>query len=748
MQNHKKKWLAALLAAGPMMAQGAEPSVATSNEEELPTVEVRGVRTLQPGRSEINSTEIERLQADNIQQLLDTLPGVDMAGSNRPGGQTLNIWGFGDVEDVKVVLDGAPKGFEKYRQGSIFIEPELLKRVVVDKGPHNLRYGNGGFGGVVTVDTKDASDLLRPGESMGALVRLGYHSNDNQALGAVSMFAGGADQPVDLLASVTQRDSGNQHRADGVAYPFSATHSESGLFKMTGKLGEHRLTLSAVVNRSDGWTPFDAKRGDIPAPTEADIAKYGLDEAWRRKVVYRDQDDETYSATWRFAPAANPLVNVTARYADSSSRQHDKRPDSAGKYFTATMGNESWTRYHDQLAELSNEAAFDTGPVEHKLLVGSQWHRQQRDTWMNSRQYETPVKKSSDCRKSPGNDCYNYGRMQPYYMPSGTQTTLSGYLQDALSFGALTVTPGVRYDKVTSTGVPNAARLYNDPLAGHDYGEVVRSGWSSQLGLHWQATQALGLFADYGETWRAPLVDELYEVQSWRTSAPMSSNALLVERIKGWRGGAMLNLHGLLSERDTLSGTLTVFRNRVSDNIHKRFGVMAEPGTTQPKMQSFYRNLPGYTTEGAELETYYDAPRAFASLALSWMRGDHTGSVRNPWGPNVSVIDIAPPKAVAVLGVKFPEAGVAVGWQGKFVRRQDRVPQAVEKEAVNYAFPASKGYGLHTLFASWQGRQGWLKNTSANLTVDNLFNREYTAYLSEGLYSPGRNVKVSVTQRF
>jgi len=29
-----------------------------------------------------------------------------------------------------------------------------------------------------------------------------------------------------------------------------------------------------------------------------------------------------------------------------------------------------------------------------------------------------------------------------------------------------------------------------------------------------------------------------------------------------------------------------------------------------------------------------------------------------------------------------------------------------------------------------------------------VFNCEYTAYLSEGLYSPGRNVKLSVTQRF
>ncbi|WP_347299591.1 Plug domain-containing protein, partial [Clostridium perfringens] len=93
------------------------------------------------GRSVLDKEDIERVQADNIASLLDRLPGVGMAGSPRPGGQSLNIWGMGDMEDVKVVLDGAPKGFEKYRQGSVFIEPELLKKVEVDKGPHNLLNG-------------------------------------------------------------------------------------------------------------------------------------------------------------------------------------------------------------------------------------------------------------------------------------------------------------------------------------------------------------------------------------------------------------------------------------------------------------------------------------------------------------------------------------------------------------------------------------------------------------------------------
>jgi hemoglobin/transferrin/lactoferrin receptor protein len=52
------------------------------------------------------------------------------------------------------------KSFDKYRQGSVFIEPEILKKITVDKGPHNVEVGNGGFGGKVTLETKDATDLL------------------------------------------------------------------------------------------------------------------------------------------------------------------------------------------------------------------------------------------------------------------------------------------------------------------------------------------------------------------------------------------------------------------------------------------------------------------------------------------------------------------------------------------------------------------------------------------------------------
>ncbi|UGA38004.1 Plug domain-containing protein [Chromobacterium haemolyticum] len=85
--------------------------------------------------------EIERPQARSLAEVLDALPGVNAGGSPRPGGQTINVWGFDAVEHVPVTLDGTAQNFDKYQQGTSFVDPELLGSVEVLKGGHSPFYG-------------------------------------------------------------------------------------------------------------------------------------------------------------------------------------------------------------------------------------------------------------------------------------------------------------------------------------------------------------------------------------------------------------------------------------------------------------------------------------------------------------------------------------------------------------------------------------------------------------------------------
>ncbi|QUG74753.1 TonB-dependent hemoglobin/transferrin/lactoferrin family receptor [Erwinia sp. E602] len=692
------------------------------------------------GRSTLDQQDIDRVQADNVAALLDKLPGVSMAGSPRPGGQSLNIWGMGDMEDVRVVLDGAPKGFEKYRQGSVFIEPELLKRVSVDKGPHNIQNGNGGFGGTITMETKDAGDMLRPGEDLGGLVKYSYHTNDRQGIYSGALYGRTEEGFADGLIYASRRDGGSIKRPDGTRFAYSSSDQASYLLKTNLYLTDSQtLTLSAMRSESDGWQPFAAKRDDIAAPSQANIDRYGYDEAWRRILVYRDQKDSNYTAKWNLMPESQPLVNLTIALAYSKTEQHDKRPDSASQSsYLGTLGNESWVSYTDRQLDISNESLFSSGPLEHKLLLGAQVHKHHRDTLMY---YPTGA----------GNASYNYGYFQPYYMPAGEQETRSVYLQDAVSWGDLTITPGVRYDHVTNTGRPNSAPRYNDsaPLAGHDYSSVTYTGWSPHLGAIWKATKNVSLFADLSRTWRAPVIDEQYEVQSAASSVPGTSRNLQVERIDGVRLGAVLDFNDVLTQQDSLQIRTTLFRNRGKNEIFYRRGVLcgeASQGGSCGQPLSNYRNLPGYTIEGVEVESFYDSERAFGSLSFSSIRGKRDASPRDPWANETWIAEIPPTTAHAMLGMKVPQANLAFGMTADFVRKQDRSPADGDPMASVWALPKTSGYALYGLFASWE--PNFWKGLEARVTVDNLTNHDYYPYLGESVSGVGRNFKFSVSQRF
>ena len=105
---------------------------------------------------------------------------------------------------------------------------------------------------------------------------------------------------------------------------------------------------------------------------------------------------------------------------------------------------------------------------------------------------------------------------------------------------------------------------------------------------------------------------------------------------------------------------------------------------------------------------------------------------------------IAPDKLMAGLGWRLPDLAASIGWQGRFVAKQERVLPGGSVDSL----PPSKGYALHTLFASWNGKQGVWRGTEVRLTVDNVFNRNYMPYLSEAVTGVGRNAKLSVSRKF
>ncbi|MFT4102959.1 MAG: TonB-dependent receptor plug domain-containing protein [Burkholderiaceae bacterium] len=172
-------WCVALAGIGSLHAEDSpRPALApvevTASSEQAPDVEIP------PDNSNtvLNRNEMERRQADNIFELVRDAPGVMVEGGPRASGMRFNIRGFSDNEDVVFKIDGAAKGFEKYRFGSgVFIEPELLKALEIQRGRHRIATatGSGSAEGseILTVTTDHAFE-----EGKLYKLRLGFNEAD------------------------------------------------------------------------------------------------------------------------------------------------------------------------------------------------------------------------------------------------------------------------------------------------------------------------------------------------------------------------------------------------------------------------------------------------------------------------------------------------------------------------------------------------------------------------------------------
>lgn len=97
----------------------------------------RATTMTKPGEAIISMEQIEEMQATTFAEVIDDMAGAHIDGGTRSGGERINLWGFGETEDFNIYVDNAPVGFEQYRYGSFFLDPDLIKRVEVIKGAHD-----------------------------------------------------------------------------------------------------------------------------------------------------------------------------------------------------------------------------------------------------------------------------------------------------------------------------------------------------------------------------------------------------------------------------------------------------------------------------------------------------------------------------------------------------------------------------------------------------------------------------------
>jgi hemoglobin/transferrin/lactoferrin receptor protein len=491
-------------------ARKPETKAGTDEVDTLPEVSVTDTRIKTPDTginrtlpiTTITSEQLQRAQPSNIFDAVRSVPGVSITGGPRPSGMTFNIRGYGDNEDVMVKVDGVPKGFEKYRMGGTFIEPELLKSIEVQRGPQ-ITSGSGSLGGTVNATTKNAEDFLKPGQKYGGKIKFGYGNNSDEYSRSYLLYAR-PDERVDILYNYSNRQSNNMTLGDGTKLDNSAIESISHLLKVSLFPTEDLQLVTSIVKFDDtGLQPYDATGGQP--------GFFGN--------VIRTVDDLTWSETVNYDPESR-FVNLKATVGAGHTDLHDLakpgmslviNPSISGCHGITYTPNPSLVgmcpgnatdtyNYKTKTVDISNQAIlFESENLNLSLLAGYQYNSSDREI---TRTFENAL--SSAQARYP--DGFNASA------PPGRKSFEAMYIQPKMEVGPFTVTPGYRQDRYKVEAAGGTLAL----LESYDQKSKIRfkeETWS--LGLAYDAfaknnPDKLTFYSNYGQGFRPPLIDEYF----------------------------------------------------------------------------------------------------------------------------------------------------------------------------------------------------------------------------------------------
>ena len=263
---------------------------------------------------------IEKTQAASLQDLFSHEPSITVGGG-LPIAQKVYVRGLEDTL-LNVTIDGATQaGYIYHHQGRINVEPELIKEVIVKAGAGNATDGAGALGGAIHIKLKDAKDLVRDGQRVGALVKTAYHSNNDMWKKHISAY-GMLTEDFGVLASFTANDSSDNYQdGNGDEVDYSKIDQQDVRIKLSGDIADgHYLSLSYEEYDDDGTRYSRANMGALFHPVYPNIA------------VAQETRRESWVANYGYNPDNNWIdLSATAYYNDSYlTKTGDKWADFSG----------------------------------------------------------------------------------------------------------------------------------------------------------------------------------------------------------------------------------------------------------------------------------------------------------------------------------------------------------------------------------------------------------------------------------
>ncbi|MCU0124819.1 TonB-dependent hemoglobin/transferrin/lactoferrin family receptor [Pseudomonas vlassakiae] len=698
--------------------------------------------------------QLDRQNVNNIQELVRYEPGVSVGGTGqRSGLNGYNIRGI-DGERVLTQVDGVsiPDSFfyGPYAQTQRnYVDPEIVKRVEILRGPASVLYGSNAIGGAVSYYTLDPDDIIKPGKDVGARLKTGYSSADESWL--TSATVAGRTGDFDGLLHLSQR---NGHETESYG-----SHGGTGLSRTEANPEDVRTTN---VLAKLGWNYADDARLGLTYERYKDDRDQNILSAVGGPFtngtglgMYRSRTGNDTVTRERFG--INHEFGLDSLVADhvkwSLNYQIAKTDQSTEEVyfpFSRTVLRTRDTTYKDRqwVFDAQLDKAFSVGATDHLLTYGTTL-KHEKVTGSRSGT-GTCLAVGATCR-AIGQVSTSDAQALVSDFPDPTVNTYSLFVQDEIRWNNWTFMPGARYDytrmepKFTEEFLRGIQGSGTAPSSLDDSDKKWHRV-SPKFGLTYAFNDNYTWYGQYAEGFRTPTAKSMYgRFDNPTLGYSVQGNpGLEPEKSKSYETGLRGNF-------DAGNFDVAVFYNKYRDFIDEDAVQSANLETT---FQA--NNIKHATIKGAELKgrlnlDHFGAPQGLytqASIAYARGRNDDNGQPLNSVNPLTGVFG---------LGYEQSSYGGLLSWT--LVKRKTRVDDttffAPDGQSSQFRTP---GYGVLDL-------SGFYKVTddvTVNAGLYNLTDKKYwqwdsvRGYDGQGeagvtqpanldrLTMPGRNFAVNV----
>jgi ferric enterobactin receptor len=396
------------------------------------------------GSSVITREDIERRPpANDLSELLRTMPGVNLTGNSASGAygnnRQIDLRGMGP-ENTLILVDGrrlssrdsvrmGVSGERNSRGDTNWVPAEAVERIEILRGPAAARYGSGASGGVINIITRKPSDTLSGSMTLYGLVP--EHGEEGGSQRAGFNLSG------PLARDWSFRVYGNLNKTDADDADINAEHS-NGTTAAAGREGVRNKDINGLLR----WDPSEqqtleleagySRQGNIFAGEYLNSSNATVTSmvGAETNIMTRRSAAITHRGRWDFGTS-----RITLSYSDTDNTRLNEGLAGGGEGRLSDALEFSTSNLKDYMLDGELSIPSTIGRIENVWTVGFEYRDNQLDDPYSVSQSVASTAGTIDGLDASGRSAEAKAKLGAVFIEDNI------YLTERL-----TLTPGLRFD--------------------------------------------------------------------------------------------------------------------------------------------------------------------------------------------------------------------------------------------------------------------------------------------------------------